>query len=244
MPNKRVALIKNGKISNVVVWDGEKEFNPPSFAKEELTGSMTQKIGATFDYATHNIVLDGNSLFYYYTSADIISMLATMGITSGNYINVSISGKDTQQLIAEAPAKVDALYDPIFVNKNVVVLCEGTNDITRHTLDAATAYAHIKSYGQARKAAGFKVVVMTITPRTIPAQNEAIRLSVNQMIRDALAADETWIDGIADVASDMIIGQTGQNTNTTYYADGLHFTPAGYPIISTYIKAGLLQALA
>ena len=77
---------------------------------------------------------------------------------------------------------------------------------------------------------GFGVIVGTVTPRSITgtrATFEADRQTVNSRIR-ANAVAEGWAVAVADVGSDALMGQAGQETNTNYFADLIHPTTAGY----------------
>ena len=48
---------------------------------------------------------------------------------------------------------------------------------------------------------------------------------------------ETWLDAIADVASDTTIGESGDSANATYYnTDAIHLKDAGHTIAATYFR--------
>lgn len=69
------------------------------------------------------------------------------------------------------------------------------------------------------------------------ANYEAVRTAVNVSIRAALAANETWLDAVADVGGDLTIGENGDSANATYYnSDAIHLKDAGHTIAATYFR--------
>jgi hypothetical protein len=89
----------------------------------------------------------------------------------------------------------------------------------------------------ARRAAGWKVVILTILPRTqtgCPANMETYRTSVNTSIRNNWA---TFANALADVGADATIGVAGASNNATYYdADKVHPIAAGHLIIKGLVN--------
>lgn len=193
------------------------------------------------------IAIDGNSLANgeptKYSNAMYDGALAANGgVTQEDVRYFSIGAYTTQQLTSRAVALIDPYYNEfptISANRKIYMFWEGTNDLVLTASQTATGcYNNIKNHMIARKAAGWKTVVGTLLPRNTAVSGfETNRLLVNQMIRDAFANGETWIDAIADVGGDSNFGQTGQYSNTTYYnADGVHMNDAGYAAASVYWK--------
>ncbi len=101
---------------------------------------------------------------------------------------------------------------------DILILRGGTNDILFNT-SAADLEAGIQSYCTTARAAGFKVVIATITPGTAfwyPAPKEAVRVAVNTWIKANWA---NWADAIwkLDEVTELL-----DPTDATYYTDGLH----------------------
>lgn len=201
---------------------------------------------------TWNFIVHGNSHTLGVGGSNVST--TNEGILAANgsplatdWLCMSTSGITTPALAAEAATKVDPLYNTsIAANKRILFFWEGTNDIASTLSSDATAfYNSIKSYCQARRAAGWdNIIVGTILPRTGTFTNsanyETVRLSVNTMIRDALTNGETWLDAIADFASDATIGGTAASDNTTYYnTDKLHLKDAGQTIAKTYLTSAI-----
>ena len=143
--------------------------------------------------------------------------------------NVAVAGKTTAQLITDALTKVD----PLFVSgkRNIVIFWEGTNDLGNNH-DPTTTYNNIVTYCNARRAAGFKVIVLTIIARNVNAQFEADRLMVNANLR---ANWTTFADGLVDVGADSRF----QNPlDGNIYTDGTHLTTLGNQAIAQLVATG------
>lgn len=199
----------------------------------------------------YGIVVDGNSLAVGYWSDGITTMWDGVKGISGaaplDMINVATGGLETPSMIDRAASLVDPLLDKFVPSKRrVLIVWEITNDLANLTQTDTAAYNNIKAYCQARKAAGWKVVVCTCLPRTqtgINANFESYRLSVNSSI-NANAISEGWADAVADIGGDATIGQTDDSNNTTYFNDKIHLTAAGHAIAKDYITAALTTVIA
>lgn len=134
--------------------------------------------------------------------------------------------------------------------KEVVSLWMGTNDINGGR-SAAQLEGDITTAVAAIKAAGGKVSICTIIPRTgwYGSATETTRLAVNTWIR----ANSVGADLVIDLAlvnnsgtfflADPSGGSDTITTNATYYnADGTHQTDLGYSKIANYIYTALVGA--
>lgn len=238
-----MAQVKSNLVTNIAVWDGVSLWAPPDTDKCEILNPNTKfgdPIHARQGAYTYNIVIDGNSIAlvdYGPTTRACEAAVIAAGLTQYDFINMARNGYQTTQLITDAPLRVDKLYESALIGKNIVIIWEGSNDIAAGKTDTQ-AYANIKQYGTDRKAAGWKVIVATILPRTqassANANQETYRLSVNSMIRTAKTNGETWIDAVADVASDATMGALASAANASYYTGGLHPTELGNQLLVSY----------
>jgi len=205
-------------------------------------GSMTGPIVTQVP----NIVFDGDSLTIgtgalpfnnFPLSNDYPSQVVASLDRRGTYYNVGVAGETTATMITNAPTVVDAKL--LAGANNVACFHGGTNDIY-YGADDTTTYDRIVTYCQARQAAGWKVIVATITPRSdpgTPAGQDTCRLSVNSMIR---ANWQAFANGIADIGADVNMGTLGDETNTRYYnGDDVHHNPDGYRVLAGYFLAAL-----
>lgn len=142
-------------------------------------------------------------------------------------------------------SRIDSLFNNS-TGENVVVIFAGTNDYVLGS-DNTAVYGLTKDYCQERKAAGWRVVVVGMLPRSNqPASFETYRQAIRtQMLADfaVSAGINIWKGGPAayadyfiDLGGDATIGQAGQSSNTTYYLDGTHLTNAGCAIVAGYVK--------
>lgn len=242
---KRFALVANNLISNIAVWNGVTTWQP-SLPKGEIYSEFNPFIGQAFKIKSVrgpiNIAIDGNSICLGYNSGEFSGVnqgVIDCGLTSDDFINMAYNGAPTSDLRAMASNRIDPLYDSLATH-NISIIMEGGNDIANGRTDVQ-AYGELKTYGQARKAKGWKTIFATIPPRAAlaAANQETYRLSVNTMIRDAKAANETWIDAIADIGAHEILGNVSNCTNTTYFTDRVHFTILGQQMIAPIFTAAI-----
>jgi hypothetical protein len=220
-----------------------------ALSDDELT-RMNRYIKTLYGFAdlaapTWNIVVDGNSLANGSASLgpnwtmDTGIRAATGTPTPRDYVNVALSGVETPTLTTRAAATVDTLYNTaITAKKRILIIWEISNHLINASVTDVIAYAAIKAYCQARKSAGWKVIVCTCLPRTqagINANFETYRTSVNASI-NANAISEGWADAVADIGGDATIGAAGApNSTTNYNADKIHLNSTGHGIAKTYI---------
>lgn len=154
--------------------------------------------------------------------------------------NIGVGGSRLADLNTRVAASVTAFATTSPVG--TIVVWAGTNDLYDGT-SAADTFATYKSYCQARQAEGYKVIAVTITPRSnagTPAGFEAQRQLFNASVR----ADNSFYDKLADVGYDGRIGQAGQELDTTYYdADKVHMNNTGYAIVAGYVKNAILRLI-
>lgn len=211
----------------------------PQAASAVYTPFVTAALGASFKAPVvtqvPNIVFDGDSLTagdgiapvgQFPEGQDYPSQVVAALDPRGLYYNVGVGGERISVMITNAPTVVDTKL--LAGANNVVVICGGSNDIW---VEDINPYSRVVAYCQARKAAGWKVIVGTIGPRSdvgLPADFDTLRLACNASIR---ANWQTFADGIADFGADATIGATGASTNQIYYAgDGAHLNANGYAI--------------
>lgn len=193
------------------------------------------------------MVFDGDSLTFGYPDATTsypIQLNALLPAPSYDrvMVNVASSGLTLAMIVARA-ALVDAIfYTP--AGKKILTIWGGTNDMgVAEGVSGAVAYARLVSYCNSRRAAGWKVVVLTCLPRTWPGDPvdfETQRTAFNTLIRANWA---TFADALCDVALDSRIGIDGDQLDPTYFkGDKTHLQPAGYAIIAALVKP-ILEAL-
>ncbi|MEH1780886.1 MAG: GDSL-type esterase/lipase family protein [Nostoc sp.] len=189
------------------------DYKPASLLSTNMWIYNSNSIGQGFSYGNANT-----------PSAKLSQTLATSySKTIRRWYNISLGGISTTQMAIDAPTYLDPFWSMCTGVSNLI-LHEGTNDIFLNNFTGAQAYANLKTYWQARKAAGCnRVFVGTVLPRTAfnSSQNTA-RTDCNALIRS---------NAVADGATAIIDFDTNTNlatpTDTTYYSDGTHPTLLG-----------------
>lgn len=146
--------------------------------------------------------------------------------------NVAVAGQTTTQMLANGSTQVDSLFAS--GKENIVIVLEGTNDLGM-LQDATAVYDNLIAYCNARRAAGFKVVIGTIPPSIFfSGTQETRRQTVNTNLRANWA---TFADALADFAADS---RLSNNLNSTYYTDGTHWTQAGCQAAAEIVAMALI----
>ena len=153
---------------------------------------------------------------------------ALMSHTCRSFKSTSNSRR-VADMIAQAPANVDTRYDAD-ADADICIVMAGGGDFAAGA-DPAIVFGGLQTYCAARRAAGFKVVVLTLLPRDLPAFNAARNL-YNADLRVHWAS---FADGLADVAADPRIGADGANHDPVYFSDGLHPSSAGYAVMAAAV---------
>lgn len=156
--------------------------------------------------------------------------------------NLGVSGQTITQMITTGVNNVDPLFGNNFRR---MIGWGGTNDLAIGGDSAATLYANMVTYATARKAAGWKVILIGILPRGAGAGGsfETRRTSVNASLRADFSSataftnirtGAAYADYFIDIEGDADLGQSGDELNPTFYTDEIHLTNAGYAIIAAY----------
>lgn len=206
----------------------------------QIESYLSAKYGVSVSLinATKQAIFDGDSMTTG-VGASVSYPQQTLDTMGAGWIfaNYGAPGQQLTAMIADAATQIDTKYSAAY-DKNIVVLWGGTNDLY-YGASAATTYSRFVSYCQARQAAGWKVVALTILPRSnegTPESFESDRQTVNTNIRANWA---TFADALADVAANTTIGDAGDELNTTYYFDKVHMKDAGYAIVSGIVVTAI-----
>jgi lysophospholipase L1-like esterase len=249
------ALASNHRYAEMVVYGADPS---DADAAKVVAWLRSGRVGfPPASYAAPLLIFDGNSMTYGAGSSGISGtypnqLIAALAdpVVGGNF---GVSGQETDGMIADSPAQIDPLCSFTTRTKNVVVAWEGTNDI-RAGASAATAFANLKAYCQARKDVGYRVILLTIPPRSdvgTPGTFDDDRSSVNASLRADFPTSTTatrvfrpgvgvtYADLLVDVAANATIGDAGDEANTTYYDDLVHMTDAGYALVAADVRGAL-----
>lgn len=213
------------------------------------SGSLTDPSPLTYTASNptglYRIVGDGNSL-----TADNFATIGTVGwmeqlqtnlAGTWTYTNKGVNSQKTTDMIADAATDIDPLYSADNA-ANILVVWEVTNHLKLSPGATATeAYDALVSYCQARKAVGWKVIVITVLPRENDSTFNTKRESVNAWIRENW---RSFADAIVDPGSDTRIGEFGDEANTSNYFDTIHLTTAGQRMIAEGVQTAVLNIIS
>lgn len=166
-------------------------------------------------------------------------------VTSFNY---GFSGKRLETMLTDAPSLVDNKYISGYKAPQIVILWGGVNDFGDPARTPAQVYQDMKTYGTARKALGFKVIILSMLPSNyggFPIDYEVARQEVNTSLRadfptatafTNIYTGGSYADVLVDNGNDSIIGIfNAPAINPSYFSDVTHLTNIGYAIIADYV---------
>ena len=208
------------------------------------------EIRAAYSLLSTRAALSGNTITperIYVAEGD--SITAGFGTSNGGYptlfgsnstpivhgVNAGVSASQISDLTNRAVVE-DGIIPPIKGNRKFILsVLIGANDLTG--VSVSQFLTNLSTYLDARRAAGWTVVVGTILPTTRTAFGggtfNTARNTANTTIR-------TWVgthaDAVADFAADPTIGPDAAAANTTYYQDGTHPTDVGQAILETVLR--------
>lgn len=179
------------------------------------------------------IVCDGNSITYgvgygpgptWPEAMAAMAPWASMG-AGVQFYNFGVNSQTTQDMIADAATQIDPLYDP--ANINILIAWEIRNDVQNGMVGvtARQAIDHIKAYCLARKAVGWKVIVVDIlhTAWQLQGHDPASEAQINgnyDLCNEILAAEWTdFADGYVHMLDDSRLADP---YDLTVYYEGVH----------------------
>lgn len=138
---------------------------------------------------------------------------------SGSSINSSgAPGTYNTSIYLRRTAIDNALLYP--ANNHILCVAAGTNDM--NSGDSTTFLTNLKNYCQARKNAGWKVIVGTCLPSSYASGTfNSKRAVANAEIKNLANIGIYW-DAVADQGGDATYAKDGDELNAAYYPDTVH----------------------
>lgn len=154
--------------------------------------------------------------------------------------NVAIMG-GTFASQTSALVQWSSIYASTAPYNYLIVGTLGTNDLAASST-AAETYTALQAYLAIVRAAGWRVILGTIPPRTnLTGSKETERQAYNTLLRANYRV--LGCVGVIDFAADVTFGAPGANLDTTLYSDGTHPTDLGYAymaqIAANWVNANL-----
>lgn len=159
--------------------------------------------------------------------------LGTLLGAGWDVVNVGGNSETIAQMLGQAATQVDPLYD-LTRARNICAIFAGTNDFY-FGASVASVEADYQAYCEARQSIGFELIAFTIMPRSeagAPLDFESKRQAFNTWLRVNYL---NFADRLVDIAADPRMGDAGDETDTTYFADLVHPTTTGYGVIASHV---------
>lgn len=139
---------------------------------------------------------------------------------------------------------VDSLLEPeLFLRAgkpNVCVVMEGINDFFNAGTSNSVIFPKLQTYINARVAAGWRVVVCTLTKVGLSNPTaQTYRTAYNSSIRSAYTGGAVSGVTLCDVAASSLIGDSAVIDGTYFAGDSYHLNNAGYGVLAGLINAVL-----
>lgn len=164
---------------------------------------------------------------------------ATVAAKKYGYTNVAVAGQTLADMQSDAATQVDTLRR-FALKTNTVVILGGLNDMIGGTVDANTAFTRLTTYTNARRAAGFRVVVCTELPASSAQAVTNNYLAARAAFNTLILNNSSLFDAVVRLDTDPNIGVDGASDNTTYYqADKIHPNNTGKAIMAGLVAAAL-----
>lgn len=182
------------------------------------------------------LVVIGDSLPVVPAGANWPQQLASM-LPGWHIVNLAISGDQSAHTISIFPGTVAPLYDATRA-KNGLGIQIGTNDLYFGATVAAVL-ANIRTLFTLANSAGFSPFVCTLPCSTLlTGATDTKRLELNDLLR-AQYGPATLVD-IA--AAEHRFASLEDAANTTWFADGTHFTTATAKAVARLVAPVVLAA--
>lgn len=173
----------------------------------------------------------------------LLNLMSTTSNLAWNIYNQGLTGEPIGNLLGTSNGflvngdyAVDLGYR-FSAQRNTVVFWGGTNDVFGSSSPAPQTYANLKQYCLARKAAGWRVGVVTMISR-VNATGDAAKDFLDGYIRQNWP---TFADYLIDIGGTTQIGADGSFANTTYFqVDATHPNQNGADnIVAPLISRGV-----
>lgn len=178
-------------------------------------------------------MFDGQSLVYSPSNDTALPNTAQSTAAGlGPAITAAVSGTTYTQRASSVATRVDSHAKN--AGESFLIDIGGTSDLAAD-VSAASLLSTVESYADARRAAGFKkVIVTTVPPYTgFSGAQETQRLAYNASL---VANANGKFDAVADPASHASLDDA---SDTNYYYDGLHWTAAAVAIVAGLFRSAL-----
>jgi hypothetical protein len=215
--------------------------------------------GVTYELALNDapnfLAFDGDSLTFGFSLPDQsqcypVQLMALSPYASGwaysqtGTPSIALQAGGSPTLNGRAATIVDPAYNYAQTRtENICVLWAGTNDMALYAASGTTTFGYLQTYVNARRAVGWKVVIVTCINRgDIDINTE--RGVYNGLIAATYGGGAVPGVAVADPAANSHLGSNTAWMDTTYFlADKVHLTPVGYGLVAPLVSTAAQSIL-
>lgn len=160
--------------------------------------------------------------------------MVAQSFTGSIYTKLAYRGQQTDFLLRQISALFPLQKDGY---QNTLVLWGGTNDCAIGPIDCAgSVYANLSAIAGAARAAGWRVIVLTLISRANYFIDDAHRLQFasNQAAVNALLLKSEAFDAVVDASSAL-----NDPADIAYFWDGCHLSASGYALVAGKVAAAV-----
>ncbi len=202
-------------------------------------GCAAQVEGAPVDASPAGktlVLFDGNSLTAGNGSTPGHSypddVAAELG-PSFDYLNVGVGGQTTREMLADVETEVDAKHPSVVVAWEIGNALYYWQAGSPRGQEPDVAYSDFVAYCRGRRAAGARVIALTVTPRSADHVDQTWVTAVDK-INNAMRLDwREYADGLADVAADPGLQDPSK------FPDGVHLDDGEYAAAARVVASTL-----
>lgn len=145
-----------------------------------------------------------------------------------NFSSIAVSGRTQTEI--NSSLSTDTL--PHIIKGDIVVMWEGTNDITTNNLTGAQAYANLVMACNQIRVTGAKLVLFTAISRGDTANTALTQTRISDYNALILANQSSICDALYNPFADSRFNTVAATNDTTYYVTGkVHPTSTGQNIL-------------
>ncbi len=198
--------------------------------------------GAAFPTDSPLLSVSGDSIMAFMWSYPSVTTVLRATYPTLEVFDVGIPGDYSSGLAAQR-ATAAQQYSALR-SRNVDVIAVGTNDLAAG-ISPATIAANIFADADARRAAGKRVAIAGVLPRTVPGAQAAFntgRATLNNLL--AAGAPSHSDTNFIDVRTLSGMGADGDSDGPTYYVDQVHPNAAGFAYMATIYQPAIAVMLS
>lgn len=205
----------------------------------QVVSNRNVPMGDNIDRTLPNLVFEGSSLTggaVTNDASDFPSQTVNNLTNPVNHVNLGIGGQASGAINGAFATRSAPLFASC-ATKNIYIYEAGINDLQFSAGGVPSLESNAAATLDAAHSAGYLTVALTTASATTANPSfDTERATYNAWLAGLVG---TKVDVLVDVAANATMGANGASANTTYFSDGIHWTPAGATIVAGLVRTGL-----